>query len=1014
VLENSSGTEQQGPGDSKPDREKPTHYVGIGASAGGLEALLDFFSNTPNDTGAAYIVVQHLSPDFKSFMPELLSKNTTMPIFHSAHGHVVERNTIYLIPPRKHLKLSQGILHLEDMPQDGRLQLPIDSFFNSLAEDQQHKAVGIVLSGTGSDGSRGIRTLKEAGALIMVQNPETSKFDGMPYNVIATGLADFVLDADQIPLRLVQYLSHPLIGGRVESLKSLIESNEDYMNQIFGLLKQKSNIDFSQYKPSTIARRIERRMGINQLSTLKEYFAMILDQPKELQILSKELLIGVTRFFRDPELFSYLEKSVIDELLDRVPANEPIRVWCVACSTGEEPYSIAILFLEALQRRKEKRNVKVFATDVDQDAIAIASAGQYYSDILADVNEHRINRFFHQEGEKFTVTTEVRQMVVFAAHDMIADPPFSNIDLLVCRNALIYFQNPAQKKALVGFHFALKKEGILFLGPSETLGELQSHFKIMNERGKIYAKQSNIRIPLGTPTLRDPVTNTSVNSLKRSKEIFPLQGLVRSRRDQHSKLSPLNFVKDVLINTHVPPTIILDDEFEAIHVYGDVSPYIKRMPAGKVSANIKDMIIDTLSIAVSTAISRAEAERGEAYYSDLVIEIDGKESLLDLQVFYVREKDIPTIPEYYVLTFHQQDKEANEQQRARSTFDMSEQSRRRIQDLENEIKKKEENLQVTVEELETTNEELQSSNEELMSANEELQSTNEELQSVNEELYTVNSEYQEKISELSQANSDLDNIIETSELGILFLDESMLIRKYSPIVTEYFNILNSDLGRPLHHISHNLNYDDLIKDVAKVSELDVEIRKEVYTLKSHCLLMLIKAYNNPYSSGTSGVVISFTNITRMKLVESQLELVAKASNEEEKQFVAKKIRILIIDDLEGDRTYMKRMLNEISQLECDISDCQSVDEGIAHLHARDFDICLLDYQLAKETATDFVNRCHEENLNVPIILISAHTEAGINSSLNSANIKSFINKNNLSPQLLLKSIQSGVNRDTFR
>jgi len=985
----------------------PAYYVGIGASAGGLEALQEFFTHMPTDTGAAFIVVQHLSPDFKSFMPELLSKNTSMPICHASHEQQLEANRIYLQPPRSCLTIANGVLQLSNMSQNEGLHLPIDSFFRSLAEDQQHKSVGIVLSGTGSDGCRGIRALKEAGAMIMAQNPETAKFDGMPYNAVSTGVVDFVLDASMLPERLIKYLSHPLISGNAEPVSTHMKSNEDIMQQIFMLLEKKSKIDFGLYKPSTIARRIERRMGINQLSTLKEYFVYLLQSTSELDFLCRDMLIGVTRFFRDPDAFELLENKVIDELLERTPIDEPIRIWSVGCSTGEEPYSLAILCLEAMEKSNRVRDVKIFATDVDANAIAAACSGKYLLDIQSEVNEPLLHKYFKQDNGVFTVTTRVRQMVVFAAHNMIADPPFSNIDLLVCRNALIYFQPPSQKKVLAGFHFSLKKNGVLFLGPSENLGELNAHFTSINEHFKLYSKYSNIRIPLGTPPQRDH------SDLQRSPQgMQPVQALL-SRHHEKTRASPLNFIRDKIIEKYVPPSIVLNESYEVIHVYGEVHDFVKKLNPGRASLNIKDLIVDSLSIAVATALSKSNTEQADVFYKNVMVDIDDEHKLVNLQVCYIQDNKTDKLPDHYLLTFLSQESNIAEHQHDAIDFDIADQSRQRIIDLEQELIQNRDHLQLTIEELETANEELQSSNEELMSANEELQSTNEELQSVNEELYTVNSEYQDKISELTQSNNDLDNVIETSELGIIFLDNDTIIRKITPAVSGYFNVLATDIGRPLHHISHHLRYNELIQDVEDVGTSLETLEREVYTDNGHCLLMRITPYRTKVNDLTDGIVITFSNITRMKMVEGALQ---KAHTELVNPSVTRKhagntpIKVLVVDDDKLDREYLKKTLKKISDLEFDIVERTNVDEGVRCLREQRFDLCLLDYMLAAETAVTFVKKCRVLEISTPIIVLSGYSEASVAPELVAENIEGFISKTNLSELTLQRTIQATLGR----
>ncbi|MEO0443868.1 MAG: chemotaxis protein CheB, partial [Pseudomonadota bacterium] len=789
----------------------PSHYIGIGASAGGLEALQTLLQNLPTDTGACFIIVQHLSPDFKTMMLELLSKHTAMEIHNVQDGMQVKANTIYLIPPKKNMMVAQGELLLSDKMPDSGLNLPIDIFFRSLSEDQQHKAIGIILSGTGSDGSRGIKALKEAGALVIAQDPESAKFDGMPNSAINTGIIDLILRPEEMGKKLESYIRHPLVSGDSDPLKESMTGNEDIMGEIFSVLKMKSEIDFAKYKPSTVARRIERRMTIKQVTSLQEYLTLLFKEPYEVQVLSKELLIGVTRFFRDEEAFHALQEKIIPDIVRHSTEDTPIRVWTAGCSTGEEAYSIAILFADELEKQQLKRIVKVFATDVNSDAISEASNGIYGEDLQHDVGANYLSSYFTKSpGNSYQVNKDVRQTVIFATHNMIVDPPFSNMDLVSCRNILIYFQHSVQKRVLTSLHFSLRKDGYLFLGSSENLGDLAPHFEVINDRSRMYRKRSSVRIPIGAAPPISAVTQVGAQAIP------SVARLMKGYRGTNAAGSAVSFANEVLITYYAPPCILLNDEHEALHVYGDVSNYVRRLPPGRISMDIKDMVNDDISIAVSSAIHRAKQSGEEVYYTDVFTRNDDETIGLSLRVRYIKEHEIETSPGYFWLIFEGSGEKGDINPATTVSFDASEQSRQRIEDLELELKRNKEHLQVTVEELETTNEELQSANEELMSANEELQSTNEELQSVNEELYTVNSEYQEKIAEVSQANNDLDEVLGLSKIGIIFLDENMLIRRYTHAASEYINLMESDINRPIHHISKNIEYDSMLSDVSKV------------------------------------------------------------------------------------------------------------------------------------------------------------------------------------------------------
>lgn len=844
----------------------PSHCIGIGASAGGLEALQEFFSHMDPHSGAAFMVVQHLSPDYKSMMTELLGKHTTMPIYQVTDGMLVESNAVYLIPPRKNMMLESGKLWLSEQTKDNSFHTPIDFFLRSLAADQQHKAIGIILSGTGSDGTEGIKSLKETGGLVIVQEPGSAKFDGMPVSANNTGMADVLLVPGQMGETIIKYIRHPFFSEGRSLLKDAAVEKKEVLNEIFQILKRQSSINFSLYKASTVARRIERRMSINQLTTLEAYLRLIIDSPKELQALSKELLIGVTRFFRDEEPYEILEQSVIPELIENSARNtDTVRVWTAGCSTGEEAYSIAMLLDEAAKKAKRDIVIKIFATDVDPEAIAEASAGQYGEEAMRSVSSDRISRYFEQRGDRYTISQSIRQMVIFASHNVIEDPPFSNVDLISCRNTLIYFQHAAQKKVLSTFYFSLRKNGVLFLGGSEALGELKSHFEVVDERNRLFRKQTNLKIPIGD---RTAIPQSDVAS-RMDMAMTPVSHLLRPVKENNYNY--LTAVRERLIREHAPDCIVLSESFDAVHVYGDVSAYTRSLGAGRVSNNIKDIVIDDLSVAVSTALHRAEKSEADVYYTDVLVrDTEQDHYYLDLSVLYIRTNERNTnSPHFFAVQFiRNRDRQVDEKHSI--AFDVGEQSRQRIRDLESELLKEQEHLQITIEELETTNEELQSANEELMSANEELQSTNEELQSVNEELYTINYEYQEKIGELTEANNYLDSIINAAEIGMLFLDDKLVIRKFTDSITQYVNLMDTDTGRPFHHISHTLDYPELLADVSRVCETRNKLKREAMSDSGDVVAVQLIPYTTDKTSNDVGVLITLSNVTHLRNIESAL------------------------------------------------------------------------------------------------------------------------------------------------
>lgn len=989
---------------------KPKCFVGIGASAGGLEAIQSLLQGLPNNSGATFIIVQHLSPDFKSMMLELLAKHTKMPIYNVTEGVIMQANSIYLIPPKKNMMVAEGRLLLSDKVPDSGLNLPIDIFFKSLAEDQQQNVIAIILSGTGSDGSRGISAMKDVGALVMVQEPDTAKFDGMPNSAIATGFVDLIVAPGVMGEKIETYLANQM---NAEDSHALLLENPDtevIMQEIFTAMRVKTKIDFSKYKASTVSRRIERRMNIKQINTLQGYLSLILAEPLELQTLNKELLIGVTNFFRDTKAFDHLRNKVIPELIEQSRPDAAIRIWVAACSTGEEAYSIAMLFNHELMKRKTNRFVKIFATDVNNDSINDASNGIYSGDIENDIDTEFLERYFNKNTEgNYQIRKSIRQMVVFATHNMIIDPPFSNIDLVSCRNALIYFQHSVQKRVLTSFHFSLRKNGILFLGSSENIGDLAPHFEVLSERQRLYRKKNSIRIPLGS--------TSAVTS--QHHPIPPVNELLRNYKGGHSANKGIMAANEQLINLYAPPCILLNDELTALHVYGDVTHFIRRLPPGRISNSVNDIINEDISVALSSALSRAKESNREVKYTDLATEtVDGKVVHLDLRVSYIKENQHDASPGYYWVVFESRAVESTAKTIDVISYDANVQSKQRIEDLEAELKKSKESLVVTVEELEATNEELQSANEELMSANEELQSTNEELQSVNEELYTVNSEYQEKIAEISQANGDLDEVLGLSKIGIVFLDENMLVRRYTKAATDYVNLLYSDIGRPLYHISVNIQYPDLLKNVSEVYTSGKSIEKEIVLSDKRVLRIALIPYQNDELESDKGVALTFSDVSKIKYTEMGMEVaynqlrksVNNALEALDNTELTEKLNVLLVDDNDIELQLMTERLQGIDDLKLAIHVTHNSDEALEVLEQTSIDLCISDYYLEKETALDLVDKLKASNNIFPTLVVTGSDVKDLAPMLISHGILDIIQKSDLSSILLSKSIRYAVRR----
>jgi two-component system, chemotaxis family, CheB/CheR fusion protein len=844
----------------------PAYYVAIGASAGGLEAIEDFFTHMPADSGLGFIVIQHLSPDYKSLMVELLSKKTSMPVNRAEDGLKVLPNQVYLIPPKKNLTIFHGKLLLTEQDHGRGINLPIDVFLRSLAEDQGEKAIGIILSGTGSDGMRGVRLIKENGGMVMVQDEESAKFDGMPRSAISTGLPDFVLRPSDMPPQLLSFIKRPYstVAARSESLLS----DEDGLSRIFSLLREKCKVDFTYYKPSTVTRRIERRMTVNQTDSIGDYVSFIGKNPGEVSALFRELLIGVTSFFRDPGAFEHLMTEELPELIRRAEGRE-LRLWVSACSTGEEAYSLAIAVKECMEELGLRRDVKIFATDIDRDAIHFAAAGIYPESVAADLSPRYLTKYFQRREDAFVVSRSIREMVVFAQHNLIKDPPFTNIDLVSCRNVLIYLQPNLQRKVLDFFNFSLALGGILFLGTSETTGEASDCFELLDAKFKIYRSKGKSRIL--SDTLHQPsVTDT------RARELRDRYGQVRRAMRGHEEERILERFLESLEKDYLPLAIIVNEQLEPLHILGDTDGYFK-LPAGRPSNDISRMAVKELAIPLSTGVQKVFRQGLELRFSSIKLKSPAGDKLIDLRIrpLVAKKGQDPLVA---VLIRESSVDNHGATDAPPLDYDLSKEAEQHLRDLEQELQFTSENLQATIEELETSNEELQATNEELLASNEELQSTNEELQSTNEELFTVNAEYHSKIIELTELHNDVDNLLTATHVGKLLLDENLEIRRFSAQISDIFKILDSDIGRPITHLSHFLLDTDPVQCIREVQHAGKPMAKEVRTSDGRWFLMRIAPYTiSPKSF--SGTVLSFTEATETHLAQDALK-------ESERRFAA--------------------------------------------------------------------------------------------------------------------------------
>ncbi|MCA9973668.1 MAG: PAS domain-containing protein [Anaerolineales bacterium] len=848
--------------------EAEFYIVGVGTSAGGLEALEKFFTHMPPDNQMAFVVIQHLSPDYESHMVELLSKYTPLKVHEARDGVKVEPENIYLIPRRKNMTIFKGKLYLVESGRSQGLNLPIDIFFESLAKDRSEKAIGIILSGTGSDGTRGIRAIKEMGGMVMVQD-ESARFDGMPRSAISTQLVDYVLPPHAMPPSLLSYIKHPYLN-RDLSLQPAIADDQVPLEKLFAILRNRTGIDFSDYKPNTVLRRIARRMSINQIDELSDYVRFLEHASAESQLLYKEFLISVTRFFRDPEAFDILKRDIVPELFKGKRPQDQIRIWVPGCATGEEAYSLAILFQEYMQETGVHADVKIFATDIDQDALDVASRGVYPESTLADISFERLRDFFIKRGDSYEILRHVRASVVFAYQNLVKDPPFSRIDLVSCRNLLIYLQPHLQKSVMGLFQFALRPQGYLLLGSSETVGDFSNVFTSHNNRWKIYRYDGDTPPPLRHslgPMMADLRPSLPPKTPR----------AVAASADWHSSDTILRH----LVEQMLPPCVVIDERQTVIHAFGDVRQYLEAPIGYQVNLNIMNMVRAELTLPLSTALHRTMQNQETVTYNHIRLEETAGVHYINLttrQFWERNNRQRLILVQFEESAYQPVEADSSE------TFDLNQSAAQRIDDLEHQLQYTKENLQATIEELETSNEELQATNEELLAANEELQSTNEELQSVNEELTTVNNEYQLKIRELTHLNNDINNLLSATDIGTIFLDGNLTVRRFTPAVQGTVNLIAQDVDRPFKHISHNLIGIDLHAYAERVLESKTGVEREAHSQNGNVYLLKLSPYLT-HTHQADGVVISLIDITRRRHAEqetddyrSRLDMAMQAGN----------------------------------------------------------------------------------------------------------------------------------------
>ena len=835
-----------------------TRIVGIGASAGGLEALEQFFAQVPPTSGLAYIVVQHLDPTHKAMLVALLQRVTSIPVMEAEDAVRVAPNCVYVIAPNTELSVSDGVLRLA-MPAEPRgLRLPVNLLFSSLARDQREAAIAVVLSGMGSDGTLGLQAIKALGGLSAVQQPETASFDAMPKSAIAAGCADIVAPAAELPARILATIGNtpePLSSGAGDGADAGA-SSEGPIEHIFGLLRQRTRHDFSLYKINTVHRRIARRMAIHSLATPAQYVEFLHRNPLEIDLLFKELLIGVTAFFRDPMVWAQLAETVLPELLERGITNKHVRAWVIGCSTGEEAYSLAMIFCETIQRLPKfaDHTLQIFASDLSSDAVATARSGEYSAAIKNEVSPERLARFFTLQEDRYRISTQIRDMVLFAEHDIILDPPFTRLDIVCCRNLMIYFDASLQHKLLPLFHYSLHPGGALVLGNSETIGRFKNLFAPIDAKLRLYRRQDGAAVGGAEFLVKSfpPLSSIKKESpLPSPPPATPHDGLQTA-------------AEHVMLQRYALPAVIINRAGDIVYISGRTGRYLEPA-AGKANWNFHAMIRERLRSPLADALIRAANQSEPVELHGL--QVDSAVGSLRVDVTVQRLQEPSALQDMLIVVFR--DAPAVPRRRGKAVDASDSVPSPESQQYLAEIRSLREEAQSTKEQLQSTNEELQSTNEELQSTNEELTTSKEEMQSMNEELQTINAELQTRLDDLALAQSDMKNLLNSTDIAILFLDQELNVRRYTEQAARIISLRESDIGRPLSDLATSLEYPELHDDAQRTMETLVFSEKQIRSNDERWFSARIMPYRR-LDNVIDGAVITFVDITATKELEAKL------------------------------------------------------------------------------------------------------------------------------------------------